>query len=166
MAIHKYQESEMKALHESMKHLPQKFHNLPFHEYIQQNTPIQALKAETEWLLWHQRLGHPSDYYLYNAYKYVKGIPWFKHETKVLDICPTCIRAKQVKEPAGPNSTWNATQPYQGLLVDFSFLGTCSKDPGRAKDYVGLNGETSWILITDHYSQKNHGATRISKTSI
>jgi hypothetical protein len=62
---------------------------------------------------------------------------------KVLDQCPTCIRAKQTKEePAGPNSTRSATQPYQGLSIDFSFSGTKSKDKERAREYVGLNGET------------------------
>ena len=103
-------------------------HSLPFHEHIQNNTPVAAIKAATERLLWHQRLGHLSDYYLYNAHKHVKGVPRFKHMDRVLERCPTCIRAKQTKEPAGPNSTRTATEPYQGLSVDFSFSGIKSKD--------------------------------------
>jgi len=35
----------------------------------------------------------------------------------------------------------------------------------RDDDYVGLNGETSWILVTDHFSRMKHGDTRVSKAS-
>jgi len=30
---------------------------------------------------------------------------------------------------------------------------------------VGINGETSWIIITDHFTGIKHGDTRISKAS-
>jgi len=84
---------------------------------------------------------------------------------KVLEKCPTCIRAKQTKKPAGPNSTRIATEPYPGLSIDFSFSGTKSKDKARQEDYVGLNGETAWILVTDHKTGMLHGDTRVSKAS-
>jgi len=32
-------------------------------------------------------------------------------------------------------------------------------------DHIGLNGETSWILVTDHFSRMKHGDTRVSKAS-
>jgi len=35
----------------------------------------------------------------------------------------------------------------------------------RDEDYLGLNGETSWILITDHFSGMKHGDTKASKAS-
>ena len=92
-------------------------------------------------------------------------MPKFKHQTKVLEICPTCICAKQTKEPAGLGTTRHARLPYQGLSVDFSFSRTRSENQGRAKDFVGMNGETARILVTDHYSRMKHGATRISKAS-
>ena len=95
-------------------------HGLPFHEYIQQNTPVSSIQTETERLLWHQRLGHPSDYYLFNAHKYVKGVPQMNHQHAVLEKCPTCIQAKQTKEPAGSNSTRTATV---GSLWTFHLLG-------------------------------------------
>ena len=128
LAIHTYQESEYSRLREELTTVPVSLHSLPFHEYAQQNTPVDFIKATTERMLWHHRLGHPSDYYLYNAHKHVKGVPKFAHMDRVLDICPTCIRAKQKKEPAGPNTTRTATQPYQGLSIDFSFAGTRSKN--------------------------------------
>jgi len=33
----------------------------------------------------------------------------------------------------------------------------------RDDDYIGLNGETSWILVTGHFSRMKHGDTRVSK---
>jgi len=33
----------------------------------------------------------------------------------------------------------------------------------RDEEYIGLNGETSWILVTDHFSRMKHGDTRVSK---
>ena len=65
--------------------------------------------------------------------------------------------------PAGPHSTCLATQPYQGLSIDFCFTGTSSKDSTRKLDYKGINGETCWILITGHFTGMKHGDTRISK---
>jgi hypothetical protein len=58
--------------------------------------------------------------------------PRFKHEHPVLDECPTCIQAKQTKEPAGHNTTPTATVPYQGLSVDFSFAGVKSSIPDQS----------------------------------
>ena len=95
----------------------------------------------------------------------MKGVPHFHHEHPVLDKCPTCIQAKQTKEPAGIHTTRTATAPYQGLSIDFSFSGIKSKDKDREADYLGLNGETSWILISDHFMHRLHGDTRVSKAS-
>ena len=47
---------------------------------------------------------------------------------RVLDICPTCIRSKQMKNASGAHTTRTAEQPYQGLPIDFSFSGTRSKN--------------------------------------
>jgi len=141
-----YQEAESRKLQKEMSKLPTSFHSLPFHEYIQQNTPVSTIKTSTKRLLWHQRLCHPSDYYLYNAHKHVDGVPSFQHMDRILDVCPTCIRAKQTKEPAGPNTTRTATQPYQGISIDFSFSGTRSKNtfnkfPIRTKVEKVFNGK-------------------------
>jgi len=35
----------------------------------------------------------------------------------------------------------------------------------RDDDCIGLNGETSWILVTNHFSRMKHGNTRVSKAS-
>jgi len=40
-----------------------------------------------------------------------------------------------------------------------------SKDETRRVDYEGINGETSWILVADHFTGTEHGDCRISKAS-
>ena len=130
---------------------------------VNKTIPVYAIKAKTEKLLWHQQLGHPCDEYLYKAHKFISGVPKFDRQTPVLDQCPTCIQAKQTKVPAGPHTTCVATQPYQGLSIDFCFTGTSSKDSVRKFDYKGINGENCWILVTDHLTGMKHGNTRISK---
>ena len=42
-------------------------------------------------------------------------------------------------------------------------MGISSKDSAYKTDYEGINGETCWILITDHFTGMEHGDTRISK---
>ncbi|KAG7341265.1 GAG-pre-integrase domain containing protein [Nitzschia inconspicua] len=126
---------------------PPEFRDFPFHKYITHATSVMAIRATAERLLWHQRLGHPSDHYLYHAHEHITGVPRFRHFDPILEQCPTCIRAKQTKESAGTHSTRTATQPFQGLSIDFSFAGVRSKDVERKKDFTGLNGETCWILF-------------------
>ncbi|KAG7370163.1 reverse transcriptase RNA-dependent DNA polymerase [Nitzschia inconspicua] len=144
---------------------PPEFRDFPFHQYITHATSVMAIRATAERLLWHQRLGHPSDHYLYHAHEHITGVPRFRHFDPILEQCPTCIRAKQTKESAGTHSTRTATQPFQGLSMDFSFAGVRSKDVERKQDFTGLNGETCWILVTDHFTRAVFGDTRVSKAS-
>ncbi|KAG7369949.1 GAG-pre-integrase domain containing protein [Nitzschia inconspicua] len=94
MNIFAHQESQYAQLRSDLEHMPEDFSLLPFHDYIHANTPIHSIKAATERMLWHQRLGHPSDHYLYNAHKYIDGVPNFKHHDPILERCPTCIKQK------------------------------------------------------------------------
>ena len=73
-------------LREELQHAPEEFHDVPFHETI---------RKDAERMLWHQRLGHPSDHCLCNAHKHMQGVPQFKHQDGALDKCPACIQAKQ-----------------------------------------------------------------------
>jgi hypothetical protein len=84
---------------------------------------IHKLYSRAERLLWHQRLAHPSDYYLYAAHQHIDGIPEFKRIDPILDSCPTCLASKMKKSAAGSNSTRKATTPWQGILIDFAFTG-------------------------------------------
>ncbi|KAG7344102.1 reverse transcriptase RNA-dependent DNA polymerase [Nitzschia inconspicua] len=144
---------------------PPEFRDFPFHQYISHATSVMAIRATAERLLWHQRLGHPSDHYLYHAHEHITGVPRFRHFDPILEQCPTCIRAKQTKESSGAHSNRAATQPFQGHSIDFSFAGVRSKDVDRKKDFTGLNGETCWVLVTDHFTRAVFGDTRVSKAS-
>ena len=68
------------------------------------SNPDFAIKARTEKLLWHQRLGHPNDWYLYDAHKSMTGVPKFTRESNVTSLCPTYILAKQTKASPGHHS--------------------------------------------------------------
>jgi len=164
-AIHTYQEEEYALLCKNLTTTPYCYHGLPFHQYIAKYAPLNTIKTDAKHLLWHQCLGHPSDYYLFHIHQHMKGIPWFTHMHAVLDKCPTCIQAKQTKEPADKNTTCTASVPYYGLSINFSFSGVKSKNPACTKIYLGLNSETSWILISNHFSRHLHGNTHISKAT-
>ena len=118
-------------MNQSLRKIPQMFKDVSLHglkHVINKSIPVYAIKAKTDKLLWHQRLGHPCDKYLYNAHKFIDGVPKFDRQTPILNQCPSCsIQAKQTKFPAGPHSTRTATKPYQGLSIDFCFTGISSK---------------------------------------
>ena len=193
--IQEYKKKTRLSLKNSLKQLPQPWkktvkYDIPkwersvqLNDILEQDTiPINALyiRTRTERLLWHQRLGHPCDEYLCKAHTAIDGVPQLKTTTSIFDTCPTCIRAKQTKStpssPTLPNEasleanpdhhpTRSAKHPYQGLSIDFSFSGMTSKDTDRRKDFKGINGETAWVLITDHFTGMKHGDTRISKAA-
>jgi len=85
LAIHEHQEAIEAQLRDEMAQLPMQFHTSPFHECIHSSTPVSAIKAATEQLLRHQRLGHPSDCCLFNARRHADGVPGFPHMHHLLD---------------------------------------------------------------------------------
>ena len=101
---------------------------------VNKSVPVHAIKTKTEKLLWHQCLGHPCDWYLYNAHKFIDGVPKFTCESDVLSTCPNSVISKQAKSSPGSNPTRVATQLYQGLSIDFSFAGVASKNSKRRLD--------------------------------
>ena len=98
-------------------------------------------------------------------HKFIDGVPKFHHRDPILESCSTFIRAKQTRKSAGPNSTLSATHPIQCLSIEFSFSGTHFKNTLHKKDYERLCGETSWILIADHFTNHLTKDTRRSKVS-
>ena len=164
-AVKLYKKHKLDELDEEMELLPDAYqkYKADIKKLVETNVPIKAIRTRTEKMIWHQRMAHPCDEYLYNAHKSIDGVPKFDRVTSVLDECPVCIQAKQTKEPAGNKTTKVATVPYQGLSIDFSFSGIRSKNENRRVDYEGFNGETCYILVTDHMTGMLHGDTRTSK---
>ena len=58
-----------------------------------------------------------------------------------------------------------ATKPFQGLSIDVGHSGQTSKDKDRSHEYLGLHGETCWILIKDHFTGYLIGKCQRSKAS-
>ena len=46
----------------------------PFRKLVLQLIPVNKIRAETERVLWHQRLGYHCDEYLYSAHKFINGV--------------------------------------------------------------------------------------------
>ena len=67
--------------------------------------------------------------------------------------------------PCASHSTQRAEHPYQGFSIDFSFSGMLSSKSERQQDFEGVNGETTWVLVTNHFTGIHHGDTRISKSA-
>jgi hypothetical protein len=96
-------------------------------------------------------------------HKHADGIPPVPIATE-LDTCPVCAHAKLRKAARGLESTrTRATQPGQGIGVDFSFMVQKSKKLDRLERLSGLNGETCYCLIVDHYSGRLYGECFASK---
>jgi hypothetical protein len=116
------------------------------------------LNASATKILWHEHLGHCHDEALYNTHKHIDGVPEFKKSTPVLDQCPICLAAKlKARSVHKSSATCKATIPYQGISIDFGFVGQKSKNKARITDFTGLNGETCYLLIADHATRELDG---------
>ena len=58
------------------------------------------------------------------------------------------------KTPLVHGTTHVATQPYKGILIGFDFYGMTSDENDQNTIYEEINGETCWILMTDHFTGK------------
>ena len=56
------------------------------------------------------------------------------------------------KTAPGPNYTKRAIYHGQEISIDFSFSNVKSKNTDQRKDFVGINDETCWVLITNHHT--------------
>ena len=97
-----------------------------------------------------------------DMHRYVRGIPQLPLKTEI-DDCPVCLQAKLDKAFKGHGPSSIAEEPLQGLSIDFGFVVQGSKDTQRVREYTGLNGETCYCLIADHYSDMIWGKTFATK---
>ena len=125
---------------------------------------IHQLSRRTERMLWHQRLAHCSDAYLYNAHKHILGVPKFPKQDPILDNCPTCFSAKMRKRNITIESHRPTTTQYEALQIDIGFTGQKSKNERtRQQNYRGINGETCYIVIHDYHTKEITGECFITK---
>jgi hypothetical protein len=113
--------------------------------------------------LWHQRFGHIHARRLAQAHQFALGVPAIP-KPGPLDTCRNCAKAKLHKAARSVADSRRATQCYQGISVDFGFIvQNSSADSSRVKRLRGLNGETCYCLIVDHFSGMLFGQCFVSK---
>jgi len=135
----------------------------------QDELKLHALSAKAERLLWHQRLAHCGDEQLCQAHMFSDGVPEMRlAKDSALDSCPVCLAANMKSRNRGDGETHAATEPGQGLSIDFSFAGQHSKNATNPEqmpvnDYMGIHGETCCLLVYDHATERLDGVCRQSK---
>lgn len=123
---------------------------------------VGSLSRPALTMLWHQRLGHLNFRRLSELHRHTRGLPALSIPGTI-DQCAVCLAAKLRKAPRGSASIMVATICLQGLSIDFAFMVQRSGDPKRFDNLVGLNGETCYVLITDHYSGRIFGRAFATK---
>jgi len=130
---------------------------------------LHTLSAKAERLLWHQRLAHCSDEQLCRAHMFSDGVPEIGlGKDLTLGSCPVCLAANMKSRNRSDGETRTATEPGQGLSLDFLFAGQHSKnvtnpEQMRINDYMGIHGETCYLLLYDHATERLDGVCRQSK---
>jgi len=87
------------------------------------------------------------------------GVPEIRLcKDSALDSYPVCLAANMKSRNRGDGETRNATEPRQGLSLDFLFAGQHSKNATnpeqmRINDYMGVHGETCYLLLCDHATE-------------
>jgi len=90
---------------------------------------LHALSAKAERLLWHQRLAHCGDEQLCRAHMFSDGVPEIRlWKDSALDSCPVCLATNMKSRNRGDGETRTATEPGQGLSLDFLFARQHSKN--------------------------------------
>ena len=67
-----------------------------------------------------------------------------------IDDCTVCMASKLRKTPRDHTDTMTATKCLQGLGIGFAFMVQKSTDSKRFDNLIGHNGETCYVLITNH----------------
>jgi len=97
------------------------------------------------------------------------GVPEIRlGKDSALDSCPVCLAANMKSRNRSDGETRTATEPGQGLSLDFSFAGQHSKNATnpeqmRINDYMGIHGEMCYLLLYDHAAERLDGVCRQSK---
>lgn len=118
---------------------------------------VHAAQARhQEYVLWHNRLGHPGENIMGNIHRYVDGIPHLRPNR--MWKCGSCVPGKFAKQTIGKarkahdkgtqSRTWD---PGQGLHMDFGFVrGSKWKEKDEQGNTItSIDGYRSYLLIVD-----------------
>jgi len=127
--------------------LDEHVHDDPDHTYV-----IRHVTRDQQRLLWHVRFAHMHSRRVAEMHRHAIGVPKVAMATD-LDTCPVCAAAKIKKAARGKEDSRHATVCGQGISIDMGFMvQKSSADSKRVERLKGVNGETSYCLITDHKS--------------
>ena len=92
--IYEHQQREHIELMNALETVLSCFHQLLFHKWIHNNTPVNTLTGKAHEMIWHQRLIHLSPSTIKEAYKHVEGIPNLSHfDFDDITNCTMCTKA-------------------------------------------------------------------------
>jgi hypothetical protein len=122
-------------------------------EHLSDVSPqITHLSARATQVLWHQRLNHCHARRVSKLHKHVDGIPKIANPPYV-DGYDTCWACKMRKSDRGSGDTRrDATVLDQGVSMDFGFIVQRSNNVERFESFQGINGETSYLIVADHFT--------------
>jgi hypothetical protein len=111
---------------------------------------ITHLSARATQVLWHQRLNNYHARRVSELHKHVDGIPKIVNPPSV-DGCDTCWACKMRKSARGSGDTrHDATVLGQGVSMDFGVIVQRSKNVELFESFLGINGETAYLIVADH----------------
>jgi len=91
----------------------------------QHELKLHTLSAKAERLLRHQRLAHCGNEQLCRAHMFSDRVPEIRlGKDSALDSCPVCLAANMKSRNRGDGETRTATEPGQGLSLDFFVCGS------------------------------------------
>jgi len=97
------------------------------------------------------------------------GVPEIvRGKDSALDSCPVCLAANMKSRNRGDGRTCTATEPGQGLSLDFLFVGQHLKNATNPEqmqinDHMGIHGETCCLLVCNNATEQLDGVCRQSK---
>jgi hypothetical protein len=125
---------------------------------------IQYLSERATRVLWHQRLRHVHMRRLEGLHLHINGIPPVKIPPDI-EGCGTCWTCKLCNAARGTGDTRkDATVPGKGNSLNFCFIAQKFRDLSRFEKFLGLNGKTAYLLISNHKTDMLFGIVTVGKS--
>jgi hypothetical protein len=107
--------------------------------------------------LWHHCLNHSHFRRVSQMHKHVDGVPKIK-KTQDTEGCATCWACKMRNSQKGSRyKREDATVVGQGIGMDFGFIVQKSCNKEQYDKFHGINGETAYLLLVDHFLDRLWG---------
>ncbi|KAL0385511.1 UNVERIFIED_CONTAM: Copia protein [Sesamum radiatum] len=118
-------------------------------QFVSSSFSFTSQVSDTDFLLWHKRLGHPS-------HKVLEHVPMLKSSIKCMDVCHICPLAKQHRL-SFPSSSSTTLKPFELIHVDVwgpyhqASLSNCHYFLTIVDDH----SRATWTYLMRHKSQSS-----------